>query len=237
MVYANDAACHSLGYSCDELLTLGVPDFDVKITQDKCASNWNRIKTEGTVRFESIHRRKGQTEFPVEITADYLVFGDKEYNCSIVRDISERRRNQQELQRLHKMEALGQLTGGIAHDFHNILASILGFSDLGLMRIESGDTAKREAYLREIHTAGQRDKELVGQKMRSARSGGSEQQPLQIQSLIKEVIKLQQATLPSSILIEQELEEDTPAILADPVQIHQALMNLCVNARDAMQGK
>jgi PAS domain S-box-containing protein len=236
-VYANDAACRALGYSRDELLRLGIHDLDPGCPRAAYEAIWQRVKAEGTVRMESTHRRKDGSEIPVGITASYLMFDDQEYNCIIVRDLSEQRRVHQQLQQAHKMEALGQLTGGIAHDFNNILASILGFADLSLIQLEHGRSDKLSSYVKEIQTAGRRGKSLVDQMLRFSRSDGSRPQPLSLQPLVKEIIQLLGSTLPSSILIEAQVDGDTPQIMADPVQMHQALMNLCINARDAMDGK
>ena len=236
-VYVNEAACRSLGYSHEELLLKGVTDIDPNFTHEMCLKMWGRIKQEGTVRLESLHQRKDGSEFPVEITANHIVFGDKEFNCTIARDVSEQRETQQRLQRAHKMEALGQLTGGIAHDFNNILASVLGFTDLSLVRLEGGNAEKLGSYLREIQTAGRRGKDLVEQMLRFGRANNTRPQQLRLHHLVREIHRLLGSTLPSSIQILEQLDTETPPIMGDPVQIHQALMNLCINARDAMQGK
>ena len=236
-VYANDAACRILGYSHDELMRMGIPDIDPDFPPAVCDEFWRRIKTDGTLRLESTHRHKDGSEIPVGITASYLMFDEREYNCIIVRDVREQRRAHQELKQAQKMEALGQLTGGIAHDFNNILASILGFAELSLMQLERNQTGKLDRYVREIQTAGRRGKSLVDQMLRFSRSDSSQPQPLRLQPLVKEVSKLLRSTLPSSIRIESRVDTDAPQIMADPVQMHQALMNLCINARDAMDGK
>ncbi len=237
LLYVNEAACRQLGYTRQELLTKYAWDIDPRLDPSTCREVWDHIKEEGTLRMESVHRRKDGSEFPVEITANHLVYGEEEFNCAVVRDVSEQQRVQKELQQAHKMEALGQLTSGIAHDFNNILASILGFSELSLMQLKSGKTDNLHAHLREINTAGRRGKELIEQMLRFTRNDSHEQKRLQLQPLVKEITRLARSTLPSSILIEQQVEADTPPITADPVQIHQALMNLCVNARDAMENK
>jgi PAS domain S-box-containing protein len=236
-VYANDATCRSLGYSHDELMRMAVPDIDPNFPPEACEALRKRIKTEGTIRLESTYRRKDGSEFPIGITANYLMFDDQEYNCVIVRDVSEQKRIQQERQQAHKMEALGQLTGGIAHDFNNILASIMGFAELSLIRLDNNQTDKLASSIKEILIASRRGKSLVDQMLRFSRGDGSKPQPLQLQPIVHEVIKLLRSTLPSSILIEAQVDANTPQIMGDPVQMHQALMNLCINARDAMDGK
>jgi nitrogen-specific signal transduction histidine kinase/CheY-like chemotaxis protein len=151
--------------------------------------------------------------------------------------VSEKRKVEAELRQAQKMEALGQLTSGIAHDFNNILASILGFSELSLIELQAGRTEKLEARLKEINIAGRRGKALIEQMLRFTRRDSHEQQRLQLEPLLQEIVRLARSTLPSSILIQPVLQNEGLSIIADPVQIHQAMMNLCVNARDAMDSK
>ncbi|GEM_PF-4847308 len=178
LLYVNEAACRQLGYTRRELLTKHAWDIDVRMNPSACREVWERLKEEGTLRLESVHRRKDGREFPVEITANHLVCGEEEFNCAVVRDVSEQQRVQKELQQAHKMEALGQLTSGIAHDFNNILASILGFSELSLIHLEAGKMDNLRSHLKEINTAGRRGKELIEQMLRFTRSDSREQKRL-----------------------------------------------------------
>ncbi|MCP4044004.1 MAG: response regulator [Gammaproteobacteria bacterium] len=150
---------------------------------------------------------------------------------------TEQARLQRELQQAQKMEALGQLTGGIAHDFNNILGIILGNNELALKYCTPSGQTKLARHLNNIHKAGNRAAALVSQMLAYSRSEASYDKPLQFQSLVEEDLKMLGSTLPSSIEITTEIEENLPAVLMDPGQLNQLLMNLCVNARDAMEGK
>ena len=161
-----------------------------------------------------------------------------------IRDITSRKRAEKEkqtlelqLRQVHKTEAIGTLAGGIAHDFNNILGIIMGYAELARMEL-SGETTARES-IDEVLKAAHRAKGLVRQILDFSRTHEHERKPLHLIPVVKEVLKLLRASLPSSLEMEQTLE--LPAggdlILADPTQIHQVLMNLATNAAHAMRGK
>jgi PAS domain S-box-containing protein len=150
----------------------------------------------------------------------------------IAEDITERLSMEEQLRQAQKMESLGTLAGGIAHDFNNILSAILGYAELALA--EAAGDAQLGEYLRGIHKAGDRATDLVRQILTFSRRGTTELKPLKIDLIIKEALKLLRSTLPSTISIVQRVSPDLDAILADPTQIHQIIMNLCTNASHAM---
>ncbi len=149
---------------------------------------------------------------------------------------AEQERLQRELHQAQKMEALGQLTGGIAHDFNNILGVILGYTELAMERSMDAKRTELLKYLEHVAAAGERAKGVVAQMLGYARTEHRVMAPLHLQPLIKENLKMLQAALPSSIEINLEIEEHLPAVLIEPVQINQLLLNLCINARDAIVG-
>jgi PAS domain S-box-containing protein len=149
----------------------------------------------------------------------------------------EREDLQRQLQHAQKMEAIGLLTGGIAHEFNNILGSILGYTGLTLDRYVVDKTGKMAEYLNEVLKAGQRARDLVIQMMAFSRGGSGARQELPIVPLIKESIKMLRATLPVTIEIRQHFAFNLPTVTIAPNQIQQVLTNLCINARDAMRGK
>ncbi len=141
--------------------------------------------------------------------------------------------SERQLQQVMKLQAIGTLAGGIAHDFNNILFPIVGYTELTMDDIPEDSQARRN--LEEILKATHRAKELVQQILTFSRQGGQERKPLKIQFLIKEALKLLRATIPSSIEIESNVDENCGPIKGDPTQIHQVVMNLCTNAYHAMQ--
>jgi CheY-like chemotaxis protein len=132
------------------------------------------------------------------------------------------------------MEAIGTLAGGIAHDFNNILSAILGYTDMALTDQTLDNRLRR--YLDQVYKAGERAKDLVKQILAFSRQSDEALRPLGISPIVKEVLKLLRAALPSTIKIHCEIHADQDTVLADPTQIHQVLMNLCTNAAHAMHG-
>lgn len=161
-----------------------------------------------------------------------------------IRDITERKRAEEErellelqLRQVHKTEAIGTLAGGIAHDFNNILGIIMGYAELARMEFPRETTARES--IDEVLKATHRAKELVRQILDFSRTREYERKPLRLVPVVKEVLKLLRASLPSSIEMDQaeELPAGGDLVLADPTQIHQVLMNLATNAAHAMRGK
>jgi PAS domain S-box-containing protein len=148
------------------------------------------------------------------------------------REQKERKLAEIRLQQVQKLEAIGSLAGGIAHDFNNILSAILGYAQLAMDRLPEGSPA--QADLEQIYKGGERAKDLVMQILAFSRQQKQNAVPIQISSIIKEVLKFLKSTLPSSIEIRQQIVPDAGIVMADPTWIHQILMNLCTNAAHAM---
>jgi signal transduction histidine kinase/ActR/RegA family two-component response regulator len=148
---------------------------------------------------------------------------------------AERIELQQHLQRSQKLEALGTLAAGIAHDFNNILGAMIGYAELALLNIPEGSKSRDSIGM--VLTAGERAKDLVKHILAFSRQSDEERKPVQVTHIVKEVLKFMRASLPSTIEIRQNFDAGIGVILADPVQIHQVLMNLCTNAHHAMREK
>ncbi len=146
----------------------------------------------------------------------------------------ERQRTESQLRQAQKMEAIGTLAGGIAHDFNNILSAILGYSELALDDAENNRPSAK--YIREIIKAGGRARDLVHQILTFSRQTETESKPIQVRPIVKEALKLLRASLPSTIEIQQRIKSNV-IVEADPIQIHQVIMNLCTNAGHAMRDK
>ncbi|MGA9527851.1 MAG: PAS domain S-box protein [Terriglobales bacterium] len=118
IVYANEAACRSLGHPHEELLTLSIPDIDPGFPKDVWTAFWKRLKTQGSMTFDTQHQSKQGRCFPVEVTANYLEFDGQEYCLAFARDITERRVLESQLRQAQKLEGIGQLAAGIAHEIN-----------------------------------------------------------------------------------------------------------------------
>ncbi len=140
-----------------------------------------------------------------------------------------------QLRRSQKMEAIGTLAGGIAHDFNNLLSVILGYSEMIEGQLAEDDPIRKDLSL--ILIAGGRAVDLVKQILTFSRQGEEDLRPVKVQVIIKEVLKLLRSSLPTTISLENNIDSDCGMISADPIQIHQVLMNLCTNAKDAIGEK
>ena len=140
---------------------------------------------------------------------------------------------EKQLGQLQKMEALGTLSGGIAHDFNNLLHPILGYANLGAKKTE--ETGKLHGFFQAIIIASNRAKELVEQILTFSRQSDQEWKPLILTPIIKEALKFLRSSLPSSIDIKQQIEKESGMVMADPIMIHQIIMNLVTNAFHAME--
>jgi|GEM_PF-2605505 len=152
----------------------------------------------------------------------------------ILRDVTEQKALQQQLIQSQKLESIGTLAGGIAHDFNNILSIIMGHATL----LEFADR-DQEKFLRSIEAiskAAKRGASLVMQLLTFARKTEVNLETVRINDIIIEITKFMQETFPKTIVISTELQNDIPYITADATQLHQVILNLCVNARDAMPG-
>jgi PAS domain S-box-containing protein len=168
-----------------------------------------------------------------------VAFGGRPAVVGTLIDISERKQTEREKQEIlaqllhaQKMEAVGILAGGIAHDFNNLLQAVHGYAQLLLLSKQQGDPGYRE--LHEIVRAAGRGGELTKQLLTFGRRVESKRQPLDLNHEVLQVKRILERTIPKMIEIDVDLAPDLKAIDADPVQVEQVLMNLAVNARDAM---
>jgi PAS domain S-box-containing protein len=154
---------------------------------------------------------------------------------AVARDITREVELENQLRQAQKMEAIGTLAGGIAHDFNNILASVIGYAELARRNLPDGSQAVSD--LDEVLEAADRAKELVKQILTFSRQGDQEWRALKLVPVIKEALKLLRPSIPSTIEIRSRFDVKNDAVVADPTQIHQVLMNLCANAAHSMREK
>ncbi|HSO19350.1 MAG TPA: ATP-binding protein, partial [Desulfosarcina sp.] len=197
------------------------PVFDYEFDLQSGDGQWKWFHTKAkVVRFD----KDGAPETMVGIIIDTTDRKESE---------AERERLELKLQQAQKMEAIGTLAGGIAHDFNNILGAILGYAQLTQMHTATDQRV--QGYVGNIFKASERAKGLVEQILTFTRQGKSQTVPSDIALVLKEVVKLLRATIPSTIEIVQRIPTNLGTIMADQTQIHQVLMNLCTNAAHAME--
>src|SRR5215510_9460220 len=175
--------------------------------------------------------RADDEEFPIEASISQVNAEGQKLYTVIIRDVSEKKRLEAQFLRAQRMESIGTLAGGIAHDLNNVLSPILTAVELLQMRF-TDESSQR--LLNILHTNAVRGSEMIKQVLSFARGVEGEYAPLQPTHLIKEIIKILTDTLPKNIEITFSVSPDLWNVAGDATQLHQVLMNLCVNARDAM---
>ncbi|MDM8552268.1 response regulator [Desulfobacterales bacterium HSG2] len=154
---------------------------------------------------------------------------EDQLRLKIVREIE----MEKQLRQAQKMEAIGTLASGIAHDFNNILYIILGYSEIAMENV--GRDSKPFRCLEQVIRAGERGSDLVNQILSFSRGADQKVRPVRIQSVLKESMKLLRVSLPATIEIRKNIDENCGVVMADFTQIHQVIMNLCTNAYHAMR--
>ncbi len=238
---ANLEACSSLGYTKEELLKLSLPDINPNFDMERWRQHFSDLRQHGSIKLESSHIDKNGRIIPVEVLANYLKFGDKEYSCGFVRDITERKRAEAEkaklesqLQQAQKMDAIGRLAGGVAHDFNNMLGVILGHVEMALDQLSPEQDLHTNVM--EIRKAANRSADLTRQLLAFARRQTVSPKVIDLNETVEGMLKILRRLIGENIDLAW-LPAATPCkINIDPTQVDQVLANLCVNARDAIDG-
>ena len=232
IIKANKAALNLTGLTENQLK--GRKCFDVFHTTDKPPGSCPMEALLHTGSLETVEMIMEALDgtFLVSCTPISDTDGNIEKIIHIATDITEAKKLESELRHAHKVEALGTLSGGIAHEFNNILGIIIGNTELALDDVPEWNPAK--GCLEEIRTASLRAKDVVRQIMSFSRRTPATRKSIQISTIIQESLKLMRATIPSNIEIRQEILCKDELILANPTEINQILMNLCNNSVHAI---
>ncbi len=169
----------------------------------------------------------------VELNAVLIDWEERVATLNFLRDTTEKKKLEAQLQQVQKMEAVGTLAGGIAHDFNNILFPIIGYAEM--MLEDKPKNSFHRNCLNQVLLSANRARDLVKQILTFSRQREQERQPLKVQHIIQEVLKLTRSSLPSNIEIRQNIDNDCGMLMVDPSQIYQVAMNLITNAYHAMQ--
>ncbi|WPD22608.1 MAG: MASE3 domain-containing protein [Candidatus Electrothrix scaldis] len=239
----NPVELKTLGYREEQLVGMSLLDIVHPDYQERTKQNLEHIflTGESVKNYETALVTQDGVSVNIEVSAvPQLEQGQVVSVRAIMRNITDRKREEREKKNLEvqlrhsqKMEAVGTLAGGIAHDFNNILGPIFGYTELALDVLPEDN--RITSWLQEVLQASHRARELVRQILTISRKADKDVQPLRIQLLIKEALKLLRFSIPSNIEIRQQLAPDCKPVLADPTRIHQIIMNLCTNAYYAMR--
>lgn len=239
IIDVNDAYCRMSGYGREELCQMTIMQLEALEQSEDVAARIGQIKKDTAVHFETMHRRKDGSTFPVEISAQYLA--DMETVFAFLQDISERKRQEAEHDRLQaqlaqaqKMETVGRLAGGIAHDFNNLLAVMMLRTEMALQVTDLDTLLHRN--LTEIYTTAQRSAELVRKLLGFARKQMVSPKVLNLNAAVESALPMLKNLLSEEIKLVWRPDGQVWPVKIDPAQIDQILLNLCVNARDAIQG-
>jgi two-component system cell cycle sensor histidine kinase/response regulator CckA len=235
----NKSAVNHYGYSREDFLAMTIKDIrpteDIPALDDFLASSFERVSAGSIWR----HRKKDGNIIEVEITAHSLVFDDRRAELVLAHDITERHRletallaSEEQLRQSQKLEAIGQLAGGVAHDFNNLLTAINGYSALALRRV--GDNHPISSYLEEIKKAGDRAANLTRQLLAFGRKQLLQPLAINLNDIVGDMIKLLKRLIGEDVQLVTRPGTGLKQIKADPGQLEQVLVNLVVNARDAM---
>jgi PAS domain S-box-containing protein len=230
----NPSGLELFGFSSKEELAK-VPLKDIHVNAGQGKMYQDTMATQGFVKDMELNIiRKDGEQRNVLVTATAVRDEDENIVAfrGIIRDMTERNQLQQQLFQSQKMESIGTLAGGIAHDFNNILGGILGYASLMKAKMEQGHRFFN--YVDTIETGSMRAAQLTDQLLAFARGGKYDIKPVDLNKIIHETLKIINRTFDKSIEVETHLHDRLPTVEADAGQIQQVIMNLCINAGDAM---
>ncbi len=227
----NESFAKMHGYTVDEMQKMNLKDLDTPDTSRRVSERISRLMSGETLVFEVEHYHKDGHTIQLEVSANLVISENEKIIQSFHRDITERNILQNQLLQSQKLESIGTLSAGIAHDFNNILNVIVGNSEL---LNKSSLDEKNIRRINAIASSATRGMHLVKQLLMFARKTKENYIPLFINDVVEDIAKLISETFPKTITVSLELDNNLPKITADPNHMHQVLMNLSVNARDAM---
>ena len=236
ILYWSKYAEELYGWKKEDVLGLNIIDTVVPAGAEQKAMHIMKTVTEtGQWDGEVIPKKKDGATFPAQLKISPIrdergkILG----HVSVVADITEKKTLENSLLRAQRLESIGTLAGGIAHDLNNILQPIL----LSVQLLKPGISGKKyERILNVVESSAERGADLIRQVLSFARGVESSKQTLNIKYLVSDVLKIMKETFPKSITIKTYSDKDIQNIKGDFTQLHQVILNICVNARDAMPG-
>jgi hypothetical protein len=228
----NEAAIHLYGYSRAEFLRMTIKDIRPQEDVPSFLVSLRAIEQGTTTPILRRHTKRDGTIIDVEVTVYKFMLGTRSCGLAVAVDVTERNRMDRQIRQTQKMDAIGSLAGGVAHDFNNLLSVILSYTDLLFAEIKPGDPMRRD--LEEISAAGKRAAGLTRQLLAFGRQQILQPVALDLNAVIGGVAKMLKRVVGEDLDLTVVSAPGLWTVKADPGQIEQVLMNLVVNARDAM---
>ncbi len=239
IVNVNHAAGVALGFPPETLLSMTIEDIDPSLNKARWAALWEKVHQRTAVTFETNHLKKDGKFFPVEVYANFLEFQGQEFMCAFTRNISERKTLQLQLEQAQKMEAIGTLAGGVAHDLNNILGGLVGYPDVLLMGLPA-DSPLRKPLL-SVKASGEKAAAIVQDMLTLARRGVDLRSAVNLNEIVNDHLnspehaRIQQ--FHAGVRFETRMAPDLPNILGSEIHLSKTIMNLVSNAAEAIHYK
>jgi len=242
MIDANPAYYEMFGYSREDVIGESFPSGLPRDHADALHALIRRTLAGESCQVEMTANHKNGERLLIEVRTIPVRYRGATHAITVLRDISERMaaeaersRLEDQLRQAQKMEAIGHLAGGIAHDFNNILTAILGYVVLAAERQDATGDPKVKHYLEQSRASVRRAQDLIQQLLTFARGRRGDRSAISLPALVEEAHTFVRSVMPATLELHVKIEE-VPKVLADAVQLQQVLLNLCINARDALNG-
>ncbi len=234
LIEANDTFVGIVGYSREEMKDRSMLELGLWARPEQREEVFALVRRSGIFRnYPVLVRRKDGRQFEAEFSGRIMEVEGQPCLLSILRDVEDQRTLERQLTQAQKMEAIGRLAGGVAHDFNNIMTAVMGYAQIASETLPPESPAEDD--LKEILRASGRASELTRQLLAFARRQVTQPRPVNLNVLVRETRKLLERLLGEDVVLVTELADDLPSVLVDPGQLEQVLVNLSVNARDAMR--
>ena len=220
------------GYERDYLKDVTLPDFQSESSDMRIEDIWKAMSLGETVDFKGLHRRRDGSTYPVAVRVRKFSFGGRPLFLSLIKDLSEFNHLQERLLQAQKLESIGLLAVGLAHDFGNMLTPVLSYSELVSRALDPED--KLQVYLHEIQKAAERAADLAHRLLSFSRQHTFEPRALNLNEVVVTTTNMLRRLVGEDIELVTVLGRDLNMVRVDSGQLQQVLVNLTVNARDAM---
>ncbi|MCX5812051.1 MAG: PAS domain S-box protein [Proteobacteria bacterium] len=226
----NDVACRRLGYTREELLSLAPRDITLPEEYERIADKRISLTSQVDILVDTIHVTKDGLRIPVESNIRKFQYLGRQAALSISRDITDRKRMEEELLRAHKLESLGVLAGGIAHDFNNLMAIAWGYIDLALINLPA-DHVSRKRLLTAMQSIEQ-TKDLTSKLITFSRGGGPHMKIFDVTEIIRDAVH--RTAKGTKVSVKFDFMDNLRPVEVDKLQMKQCFYNLTTNAVEAM---